>query len=174
MLHMSSMTNGYVRRDMNRESNFFSNAEGQEHLLMADGTAMSADAFRDAHPTTKFTPEELGMNMAASPFSESNPMVESYEGQNPVYHDEHTTARGGEASQFGLYTAKSFNAEPTAIVSGLNSWVSKNLGVLLVTTGVIFGVYRLGMSRGRNQYITKQSEYKTIMHDPETLMFRKG
>ena len=35
MLHMSSMTNGYVRRDMNRESNFFSNAEGQEHLLMA-------------------------------------------------------------------------------------------------------------------------------------------
>jgi len=63
MLHMSSMTNGYVRKDMNRESNFFSNAEGQEHLLMADGTAMSADAFRDAHPTTKFTPEELGVDM---------------------------------------------------------------------------------------------------------------
>jgi len=177
MLHMSSMTNGYVRRDMNRESNFFSNAEGQEHLLMADGTAMSADAFRDAHPTTKFTPEELGMNMKASPFSESNPMVESYEGQNPVYHDERTMASGGEASQFGLYTAQSFNAEPTGLVgtvSGLNSWVSNNLGVLLVTTGIIFGVYRLGMSRGRNQYITKQSEYKRIMQDPETLMFRKG
>lgn len=169
------MTNGYVRRDMNRESNFFSNAEGQEHLLMADGTAMSADAFRDAHPTTKFTPEELGMNMAASPFSESNPMVESYEGHGPVYHDEHTTANGGEASQFGLYTAKSFDAEPaSAIVSGLNSWVSKNLGVLLVTSGLLFGVYRFGMNRGRSQYIRQQNTYKTILHDPETLMFRKG
>jgi len=168
------MTNGYVRRDMNRESNFFSNAEGQEHLLMADGTAMSAGAFRDAHPTTKFTPEELGMNLDASPFSETNPMVESYEGQNPVYHDENTTTSGGEASQFGLYTAKSFNAEPATIVSELNSWVSKNLGIILVTSGIIYGVYRLGLSRGQTQYLAKQSEYKRIMHDPETLFFRKG
>ncbi len=60
MLHMSSMTNGYVRRDMNRESNFFSNAEGQEHLLMADGTAMTATAFRDAHSVWMF-PLHLSM-----------------------------------------------------------------------------------------------------------------
>jgi len=171
---MSSMTNGYVRKDMNRESNFFANAEGQEHLLMADGTAMSADAFRDAHPTTKFTPEELGMNPEASPFHQDNPMVESYKGQTPVYHDEHTTASGGEASQLGIYTAKSFNAEPAAIVSGLNSWVSKNLGTLLLTSFAVFGIYKVGVRRGRNFYATKQAEYKSIMKDPETLFFRKG
>ena len=174
MLHMSSMTNGYVRKDMNRESNFFSNAEGQEHLLMADGTAMSADAFRDAHPTTKFTPEELGMNPEASPFHQANPMVESYEGQTPVYHDTQTVASGGEASQLGIYTAKSFNAEPAAIVSGLNSWVSKNLGTLLVTSFAVFGIYKVGVRRGRNFYATQQAEYKSIMKDPETLFFRKG
>ncbi len=167
MLHMSSMTNGYVRKDMNRESNFFSNAQGQEHLLMADGTAMSSDAFRDAHPTTKFTPEELGMNPEASPFHQDNPMV-----QSPVYHDEQTVATGGEASQFGLYTAKSFDAETS--LSTLNQWVSKNLGTLLVSSIAVFGIYKLGVSQGRRSYAVKQAEYKSIIKDPETMFFRKG
>ncbi len=60
------------------------------------------------------------MNPEASPFHQANqPMADSYAGQAPVYHDKQTVASGGEASQLGIYTAKSFDAEPAAIVSGL-------------------------------------------------------
>lgn len=140
MLSMSSMTNGYVRRDMNRESNFFANAEGQEHMLMADGTAMTATAFRDAHPTTKFTPEELGMDVTASPFYD--PAEQEYSGAVAVESDSQTMA--------ALPLAKASESLNLKAMTGFNEWVSSNAGFILIGGLAIFGIYHFGYQRGRN------------------------
>ena len=143
MLHMSSMTNGYVRRDMNRESNFFSNAEGQEHLLMADGTAMTATAFRDAHPTTKYTPEELGMDVSASPFYDAG--SETYSGAVAIESDAQTSV----PSVFSGQSSPTFAAS-SALISDFNNWASQNVGIIMVGLGVIYGIYRFGYQRGHS------------------------
>lgn len=145
MLSMSSMTNGYVRRDMNRESNFFANAEGQEHMLMADGTAMTATAFRDAHPTTKFTPEELGMDVTASPFYD--PAEQEYSGAVAVESDSQTMAALPLAKSS---ESLSLNAQALPSMAGFNQWVSSNAGFILVGGLAIYGIYYFGYQRGRN------------------------
>ena len=140
---MSSMTNGYVRRDLNRESNFFANAEGQEHMLMADGTAMTATAFRDAQPTTKFTPEELGMDVTASPFYD--PAEQEYSGAVAVESDSQTMAVVPLASE-----SFSLKAPVLPTMNVFNQWVSTNAGFILIGGLAIFGIYHFGYQRGRN------------------------
>jgi hypothetical protein len=139
------MTNGYVRKDLNRESNFFANAEGQEHMLMADGTAMNATAFRDAHQTTKFTPEELGMDISASPFYD--PAEQEYSGAVAVESDSQTMAALPLAKSSESFSLK---APVLPTMNVFNQWVSTNAGFILIGSLAIFGIYHFGYQRGRN------------------------
>ena len=61
------MTNTYIRRDANAEIGFLPPTTS-ESMMLNDGTTMPSNAFRQDSPVMKYTPEELGMNPAASPF----------------------------------------------------------------------------------------------------------
>ena len=68
---MAIMTDGYVRKDSNTKVGFLP-PTSNEAMMMGDGSLMNSNAFRDAHPTTKYTPAELGMDITASPFYDPN------------------------------------------------------------------------------------------------------
>ena len=68
---MAIMTDGYVRKDSNTKMGFLP-PTSTEAMMMGDGSLMNSNAFRDAHPTTKYTPAELGMDITASPFYDPN------------------------------------------------------------------------------------------------------
>ena len=68
---MAIMTDGYVRKDSNTKMGFLP-PTSTEAMMMGDGSLMNTNAFRDAHPTTKYTPAELGMDITASPFYDPN------------------------------------------------------------------------------------------------------
>ena len=59
---MTQMRNNFVEKDSNSSNNWLSKIQPVDNLMrMGDGTAMEAEAFSES------TPEELGINMDATP-----------------------------------------------------------------------------------------------------------
>tara|TARA_B100000686_G_C16799718_1_gene985091 strand:+ start:5233 stop:5670 length:438 start_codon:yes stop_codon:yes gene_type:complete len=143
---MALMTNSYVRRDSNTEIGFLP-PTSSEVMMMADGSAMPATAFREDYPVTKYTPEELGMNPRASPFydpettSAANAVPPQPSGSEVVAID------NSAAAPQVLGADTDIASTLTGGLSGFNTWASQNVGLLILGLGVLYGVYRLG---GRN------------------------
>jgi len=143
---MALMTNSYVRRDANTEIGFLP-PTSSEVLMMADGSAMPATAFREDYPVTKYTPEELGMNPRASPFYDpdttnaANAVPPQPSGSEVVAID------NSSAAPQVLGADMEIGSTLTGGLSGFNTWASQNVGLIILGLGVLYGVYRLG---GRN------------------------
>lgn len=62
------MRNNFVEHDSNGSSEWLSKIQPVDNLMrMGDGTAMESLAFSDSTPMLSYTPEELGINMNATP-----------------------------------------------------------------------------------------------------------
>lgn len=65
---MTQMRNNFVEKDSNSSNNWLSKIQPVDNLMrMGDGTAMESEAFSESIPMMSYTPEELGINMDATP-----------------------------------------------------------------------------------------------------------
>jgi hypothetical protein len=65
---MTQMRNSFVEKDANSSNNWLSKIQPVDNLMrMGDGTVMEAEAFSESIPMLSYTPEELGINMNATP-----------------------------------------------------------------------------------------------------------
>ena len=65
---MTQMRNNFVEKDSNSSNNWLAKIQPVDNLMrMGDGTAMEAEAFSESIPMMSYTPEELGINMDATP-----------------------------------------------------------------------------------------------------------
>ena len=62
------MKDAFVVRDQNGTKNMIP-SQRERPMAMGDGTFMADNAFRESIPMMSYTPEELGINMAAYPTS---------------------------------------------------------------------------------------------------------
>jgi len=140
---MALMTNGFIRRDANTEIGFLP-PTSSEVMMMADGSAMPSNAFREDYPVTKYTPEELGMNPRASPFYDpdatnaANAVPPQPSGSEVVAIDTSSAA----PQVLGADT--DITSTVAGGLSGFNTWASQNVGLLILGGIALYGVYRLG------------------------------
>ena len=62
------MRDAFVVRDQNRTKEMIP-SQRERPMSMGDGTFMADNAFRESVPMMSYTPEELGINMAAYPMA---------------------------------------------------------------------------------------------------------
>ncbi len=62
------MRDAFVVRDGNGQTNLIP-SQKERPMAMGDGTFMADNAFRESVPMMSYTPEELGINMAAYPMA---------------------------------------------------------------------------------------------------------
>jgi hypothetical protein len=62
------MRDAFVVRDSNGQTNLIP-SQRERPMSMGDGTFMADNAFRESVPMMSYTPEELGINMAAYPMA---------------------------------------------------------------------------------------------------------
>ena len=140
---MALMTNGFIRRDANTEIGFLP-PTSSEVMMMADGSAMPSNAFREDYPVTKYTPEELGMNPRASPFYDpdatnaANAVPPQPSGSEVVAIDTSSAAPQVLGADTDIASTVAGG------LSGFNTWASQNVGLLILGGIALYGVYRLG------------------------------
>lgn len=145
---MAQLTNGFVRRDGNTEIGFLPPTQS-EAMMMGDGSMMPATAFRDDYPITKYTPQELGIDVTASPFydpeakSQSRAIPAEPSGSSTVVADSGTTPETFDAQDIQVLSDAAMSA-----AGSFNNWVSKNIGFMLLGSVLVYGVYRFGVKRG--------------------------
>lgn len=62
------MRNSFIEQDSNGSAEWLSKIQPADNLMrMGDGTAMEVGAFSDSVPMMSYSPEELGINMDATP-----------------------------------------------------------------------------------------------------------
>lgn len=72
------MVDAYVRKDPNARNQFDSLSSSEEDsLILPDGILMNSKAFKNYVPQTQYTLQELGIDMAASPYVEALTVDES-------------------------------------------------------------------------------------------------
>ena len=65
---MTKMNNYFVEKDSNNSNNWLAAIQPTDNLMrMGDGTEMEQAAFSESIPMMSYTPEELGINMDATP-----------------------------------------------------------------------------------------------------------
>jgi hypothetical protein len=141
---MALMTNGYVRKDSNSKMGFLP-PTSTEALMMGDGSLMDTAAFRDGHPTTKYTPAELGMDVTASPFYD--PEKTQAAKAEPQPSEGETVAQDSQTaadSEFGADTLNPLGVSMPDALQNFNSWASLNVGKIILGAGVLYLAYRLG------------------------------
>ncbi|MHA1289374.1 MAG: hypothetical protein ACTSPB_18455 [Candidatus Thorarchaeota archaeon] len=141
---MALMTNGYVRKDSNSKMGFLP-PTSTEALMMGDGSLMDTAAFRDGHPTTKYTPAELGMDVTASPFYD--PETTQAAKAQPQPSEGETVAQDSQTaadSEFGADTLNPLGVSMPDALQNFNSWASLNVGKIILGAGVLYLAYRLG------------------------------
>lgn len=123
------MTDAFITKDSNGYREPFSIGI-QESYVMDDGSSLDSASFKGTTPVTDYTPEELGINVEYSPF-----------------YTETFSAEADESTEVVIDEPQ----EPTnASLGGFNSWVVGNLGTILVSGLLLYGIYRFGLSRGKN------------------------
>lgn len=128
------MVDAYVRRDANAKNKFDSLAGQEEALVLPEGIIMSSKAFKNSVPQTQYTLQELGIDMAASPYVEALTVDETVINTtvNPVevhHHAEEPTPMN-----------PSF---PTGLMS-INNMVKEYWGLLVLVGVAAVGGYFIG------------------------------
>jgi len=128
------MRDYYVSSDPNTEAKYDFASSNHTMFIMDDGITMPEGAFRDAVPgnTFELTPQELGMNMEASPFA-----IESFSAEagthvvNPTHEQESREVAFQERDTVG-------SALPTnrPLVKAAE-WASTNAGLTIGTVAVL-------------------------------------
>jgi hypothetical protein len=142
---MALMTDGYVRKDSNTKMGFLP-PTSTEAMMMGDGSLMDSAAFREGHPTTKYTPAELGMDVTASPFYDPNKTQAATAQPQPsesetVAQDDQTAA----SSEFDAESPlKTLGISAPDALQNFNSWASVNVGKIILGVGVLYLAYRVG------------------------------
>ena len=72
---MARMRDAFVVRDQNGINEMIP-SQKERPMAMGDGTFMSDNAFKESIPMMSYTPEELGINMAAYPMATDTAMHE--------------------------------------------------------------------------------------------------
>jgi len=67
------MRDAFVVQDLNGTTNLIP-SQREKPMAMGDGTFMADNAFRESLPMMSYTPEELGINMAAYPMATETAM----------------------------------------------------------------------------------------------------
>ena len=146
---MALITNTYIRRDANSEIGFLPPTTS-ESMMMNDGTTMPSNAFRQDSPVMKYTPEELGMNPAASPFYDPNSNSSSMAiPSNPS--GSQTTGRDSNSAAQAVLDAdtEAMQVVGTSAVlaaTNFNSWFSQNIGFIALASVGVYAIYRYGVS----------------------------
>jgi hypothetical protein len=112
---------------------------------MGDGSLMDSAAFREGHPTTKYTPAELGMDVTASPFYD--PEKTQAAKAEPQPSEGETVAQDSQTaadSEFGADTLNPLGVSMPDALQNFNSWASLNVGKIILGAGVLYLAYRLG------------------------------
>ena len=145
---MAQLTNGFVRKDGNSEIGFLPPTQS-EAMMMGDGSIMPATAFRDDYPITKYTPQELGIDVTASPFydpetnSQSHAVPVNPSGSSTVVADSGTTTEKFDSQDIQVLSDAAMTA-----AGSFNTWISKNIGFMLLGSVIAYGLYRFGVKRG--------------------------
>jgi hypothetical protein len=106
---------------------------------------MDSAAFREGHPTTKYTPAELGMDVTASPFYD--PEKTQAAKAEPQPSESETVAQDSQTaadSEFGADTLNPLGVSMPDALQNFNSWASLNVGKIILGAGVLYLAYRLG------------------------------
>ena len=131
------MVDAYVRRDANAKNKFDSLAGQEEALVLPEGIIMSSKAFKNSVPQTQYTLQELGIDMAASPYVEALTVDQSNTSDvnvNPVEVHHH-------AEEPKLTMQKpSF---PSGLMS-INNMVKEYWGLLVLVGVAAVGGYFIG------------------------------
>ena len=129
------MVDAYVRRDTNAKNQFDSLQDGEEGLIMPEGILMSSKAFKNSVPQTQYTLQELGIDMAASPYVEALTVDETVVDTtvNPVEVHHH-------AEEKFVNIKPSF---PTGLMS-INNMVKEYWGILVLVGVAAVGGYFIG------------------------------
>ena len=149
------MKDAFVVRDTNGTKNMIP-SQRERPMAMGDGTFMADNAFRESVPMMSYTPEELGINMAAYPTAPAQEQTafEIAMQDNSQSGDMKSMTPKQEAivqSSNNPYLAVvqqdeqdggvQFNAE-----NSITSWVDKNSTVILVGI-LLFGAGWIAKSR---------------------------
>jgi hypothetical protein len=129
------MVDAYVRRDANAKNKFDSLAGQEEALVLPEGIIMSSKAFKNSVPQTQYTLQELGIDMAASPYVEALTVDETVVDTtvNPVEVHHH-------AEEKFVNIKPSF---PTGLMS-INNMVKEYWGLLVLVGVAAVGGYFIG------------------------------
>lgn len=127
------MVDAYVRRDANAKNKFDSLAGQEEALVLPEGIIMSSKAFKNSVPQTQYTLQELGIDMAASPYVEALTVDETVVNTkvNPVEVHHHAEEP---------IIQPSF---PTGLMS-INNMVKEYWGLLMLVGVAAVGGYFIG------------------------------
>jgi len=132
------MVDAYVRRDTNAKNQFDSLQDGEEGLIMPEGILMSSKAFKNSVPQTQYTLQELGIDMAASPYVEALTVDQSNTSDvnvNPVEVHHHA-----EEPVVATMQKPSF---PSGLMS-INNMVKEYWGLLVLVGVAAVGGYFIG------------------------------
>jgi len=127
------MVDAYVRKDPNARNQFDSLSSSEEDsLILPDGILMNSKAFKNYVPQTQYTLQELGIDMAASPYVEALTVDQSDTSEVQVIPVEvhHHAEEKFVANDFGLMS--------------INNMVKEYWGLLVLVGVAAVGGYFIG------------------------------
>jgi hypothetical protein len=163
------MADRYVDHDRNgsskyqfHTSNHFDSLAPME--LMQDGTAMDVSGMKGGQSIfTKYTPEDLGMDVSGTPFERAAESVEvpsvggmipiQADAANATYEQQSTEIAYQDGSVAGGFTqyepgatlaAEDKFASGRRLVSSVRDFVSSDVGMTLVVIALAGGIYTMG------------------------------
>ncbi len=154
----AKMTDDYVSHDKNSSWDAgFNNGRRAGFIAMNDGFVMPAGAFGGSFPMNNYTPEELGMKTANTPFTQAGGIPQkaphTYDSNQPIKFVSSPPSTTPPNQQFsaeenltaqdqpidGNYIEPEYN-----LLSKFNNWASENVGTMAVGLIVAFSIYKLG------------------------------
>jgi len=167
------MADRYVDHDRNGSSKyqFHSSSHFQQMApveLMEDGTAMDVSGMKgNGSIFTKYTPEELGMDVSGTPFEraaesvsvpsvggmlpiQADPTNATFEQQGSEIAFQDGSVAGG-AAQYEPGTVRSAEdrfASGRRLMSSFRGFVSSDVGITLLIIGGVAGIYSMGRRSG--------------------------
>jgi hypothetical protein len=157
------MSDRYVEHDRNGSSKYqFHSSSHMPTLapmeIMTDGSAMDVSGMKGEGTTifTKYSPEELGMDIRGTPFEKAAESVQIATPSNATFQQQGTEIAfqdgsvSGGASQYqpgATLAAEDRFASGRRLVSSLRDFVASDVGMTLVVVGTLASIYTLGKRR---------------------------
>jgi hypothetical protein len=134
------MIDGYVRRDPNADSDKL--ASRDDGVILPEGVFMPSSAFRNTVPQTQYTMQELGIDLASSPFApEVTPIPESRSNEVVVIRPTEVDWASENRETSAYHTLPSSGSNPLMTINDMvkQYWGLLIVGGLLLTAGVFIG-----------------------------------